>query len=97
MTREDRTGLSRVVLLYAEENFDTALATFRETLGITDFDEPFTPPDMGLRVTVSWQTGIELIAPHGAEGYADNMRAHLARKGEGVFGIVYDVPDLIEA
>lgn len=94
MNRNDRSGLSRVVLLYREENFDAAMASFREALGIDDFDEPFFPVDLGLRCTVSWRTGIELIAPHGTEGYAEHMRAHLAEKGEGFFGLVYEVPDL---
>lgn len=94
MNRDDRSGLSRVVLLYSEENFDAAMASFRDTLGIGDFDEPFFPPDLGLRCVVSWKTGIELIAPHGAGGYAEHMRAHLAEKGEGFFGLVYEVPDL---
>lgn len=94
MEREDRRGLSRVVLLYKEENFDVAMANFRDTLSIDDFDEPFFPPDLGLRVTVSWRTGIELIAPYGVEGYSEHMRAHIAQKGEGFFGLVYEVPDL---
>jgi hypothetical protein len=94
MKRDDRCGLSRVVLVYKEENFDAAMASFREALNIQDFDEPFLPPDLGLRCTVSWRTGIELIAPHGTDGYAAHMRAHLAEKGEGFFGLVYEVPDL---
>src|SRR6218665_2056002 len=94
MTTASRTGLSRVVLLYREENFDAALATFRDTLGIDDFEEPFFPPDMGLRVSVSWAIGIELIAPHGSNGYAPHMRARLAEKGEGFLGLVYEVQDL---
>jgi len=94
MTDDRRTGISRVVMLYREENFDAALATFTQTLGITDFETPLDLHEMGLRVSVSWDSGLELIAPLGEGAYAAPMRAHLDAKGEGVFGLVYRVPDL---
>lgn len=88
------TGLSRVLMLYREENFDAALKTFRTALGVTDFDGPRVLAEMGLRIAVSWDTGLELVAPHGNGAYADAMRARLDEKGEGIFGAVYRVPDL---
>ena len=89
-----RTGLSRLLMLYREENFDAALETFRAALGVTDIDAPLVLAEMGLRIAVSWDTGLELVAPHGSGAYADAMRARLDEKGEGIFGVVYRVPDL---
>jgi hypothetical protein len=94
MQNASRSGISRVVMLYREENFDRAVESFRATLGVTDFDGPIVLDKMGLRIAVSWDTGLELITPHGSGGFADHMRAHLDAKGEGVFGLVYRVPDL---
>lgn len=95
MTGPERaSGLSRVVIACSPENFDATLKGFAETLGIGDFDEPFVAKGMGLRVAASWSAGIELIAPHGDEGHAPALRAHIAARGEGVYNVVYAVPAL---
>lgn len=96
-TSAKRSGLSRAVIACHEENLDSALKAYAETFGISDFDEPFVVAGMGLKASVSWQSGMELIAPHGTEGIADSLRAHLAERGEGVIGLVYEVPNLAEA
>lgn len=92
--KTDRDGVSRVVLLYREENFEAAVAAFRDALGIGDLGEPIAPPGMGLRIALSWDTGIELLAPCGEGLYAEALRAHLDKRGEGMFGIVYRVASL---
>jgi len=97
MQRDGRNGLYRVVLLYREENFDAALEAFRTSLGVTDFGKPYVPAGVGLRIAISWESGLELITPHGDEGYAGPIRQHLAAKGEGMFGLIYRVGDIGEA
>jgi hypothetical protein len=90
---EGRHHLARVVIAYDEENFERAAGDFAAALSI-DFGPYLTPPGLGLRIAISLASGIEIIAAHGEEGYAPMMRQAVAERGEGVFGIVYRVPDL---
>lgn len=92
-----RAGICRAVLLFGEETFDAALENFRTALGVIDFEGPLTLDDMGLKIAVSWDTGLELITPYGDGEYAEQMRMHLRAKGEGVVDLVFRVPDLEEA
>lgn len=97
MRENNGRGICRVVLLFREETFDAALENFRAALGVDDFEDPLTLADMGLRIAVSWETGLELITPHGSGEYAEQMRTHLRTKGEGVVDLVFRVFDLEEA
>lgn len=92
-----RAGICRVILLFHEEGFDAALENFRAALGVVDFEGPLTLADMGLKIAVSWDAGLELITPYGDGEYAEQMRAHLRARGEGVVDLVFRVPDLESA
>jgi hypothetical protein len=85
--------ISRIALIYHPENLDAAAETFQSALGITDF-EILTPEGFGMRVIVSLSAGIELITPHGEGRFSAMAHDCLERQGEGLFGIVYRVPDL---
>jgi hypothetical protein len=85
--------LCRVVITYRPENFDAAVAAFTAALGI-DFGAVLEPPGMGLRLAISFDAGIELVAPIGEEGYAPVFWKALAERGEGIQQLVFRVPDL---
>jgi hypothetical protein len=51
--------------------------------------------DVGLRVLIDWEAGIELIAPvPGAGEEAAAYRSFLADEGEGLFSVVMDVSEV---
>ena len=58
---------------------------------LTDVDLP----DLGVVVLVSWEGGLEIMSPIYETGtLAEQSRQFLAEKGEGVFSVVFNVPDL---
>lgn len=55
-------------------------------------------PELGIRVLIAWEAGIEIMSPTYAEGkLADAAREFLAERGEGVFSVVYNVADIDDA
>lgn len=92
-----RNGVQRVVMVYRPENFQSALEEFRNVLNITDFDGPHDLPALGLRVALSWDTGVEIITPMAQGPYVESMWEILKTKGEGIFNLVYQVDDLSRA
>src|SRR5689334_19917987 len=61
---------------------------------LTDVDLP----DLGVVVLVSWEGGLEIMSLIYEQGtLADQSRQFLAEKGEGVFSVVFNVPDLDSA
>jgi hypothetical protein len=50
-----------------------------------------------LRVAVSWDTGLEIISPMASGGYSEQASGFIESRGEGLFGMVWQVPDLGEA
>jgi hypothetical protein len=89
------TRISRVVLPYRAESFDRATESFSKALGIT-FEELDTR-HIGLRVAISLEAGVEIIAPQGDEGFATLIREGIERDGEGVAQLVFQVPELEKA
>lgn len=87
--------ISRVVLPYRAENFDRATASFSKALGIS-FEELDTR-HIGLRVAVSLEAGVEIVAPQGDVGFAPQIREGIERDGEGIAHLVFQVPDLEKA
>jgi hypothetical protein len=59
---------------------------------------PYERRDVGVSVYLSWEGGIEILSPLDVETpTADALRSHLDTKGEGLFAIVFGVPDIAEA
>jgi len=93
----NRNGLSRAILIYPLAGFAAARDGWAAALGITDF-ETLEPPGFGIRVAISWATGLELIAPLDEPGgFPEQVRRILAERGEGLFGLVWEVTDLAAA
>ena len=60
-------------------------------LDVHDWDGPADPPYLGLRNAISHSSGLEIVAPlDDTSSLAEHLRMH----GEGLFGVVFGVPDL---
>ncbi|MEM9201093.1 MAG: VOC family protein [Actinomycetota bacterium] len=83
-------GVNRVVM--AVRDIDAGRAFYEELLGCTF--HPANDEDaaaFGVRVLMSWDGGIELVAP--IEGAGSHVEKILDEKGEGLIGVVWAVPD----
>jgi hypothetical protein len=59
---------------------------------------PFDRPDLGIRLAVSFEGGVEIVAPLNEDGpMARYCHAALEKNGEGMFAVVYGVPNMEEA
>lgn len=94
---KQQQGISRVIMAYRLENLDSAVQNFTDVLGIDDMEGPRDFEEIGLRIAISWKTGIECIAPLASGWASEGIRQHIDTHGEGVSGIVYRVSDLDEA
>ncbi len=85
-------SVHHVVFCLHPDHLDSAADYWRD-LGF-DFAD-FLLDDVGLRVLLDWDGGVELIAPvDGAGPEADRYRAHLRDRGEGVYSVCIRVPDV---
>jgi hypothetical protein len=89
-------GISRIVMIYRPENLARTAGEFSRALGV-DFEGPIDVADIGVTVMVSWSSGLELIAPLEGGRMTEAMWGILRDRGEGMFNLVFQVPDLSEA
>jgi 4-hydroxyphenylpyruvate dioxygenase-like putative hemolysin len=83
--------LQHVVFAVAAERVEAARA-FLEALGFSF--QTHVLDDHGLRVTLNWDRGIELVTPvDGAETNPGSVSDFLARRGDGVYSVVVRVDD----
>lgn len=80
------------------ENLEANVAKL-EQLARVKLRGPFDRTDLGMRVCVSFEGGVEILAPlDGIDTVMSRFcRDALEKKGEGMFAIVYGVPDIMEA
>ncbi|WAC93725.1 hypothetical protein [Mycobacterium sp. Aquia_213] len=92
----DSSRLHHVVFAVARERHDTVGDLFRE-LGFSF--EDIALDELGLRVLLDWNRGIELISPNteSTATVATSVREFLARHGDGVYTVVVQVPGASEA
>ena len=91
--QQPKNRVSHVVYCFREENIDKAAAFLTDVLG-AQFEDS-SRPELGLRIYISLESGLELIAPSpdiGAVG--ERFVRFLDEHGEGVYNIVYGVEDL---
>jgi predicted enzyme related to lactoylglutathione lyase len=87
--------VSHVVYCFRPENLDRAVAFLSEALGASFEDS--SRPELGLRIMISLESGLELIAPAPDLGpVPERFTQHLEQHGEGIYNIVYGVRDLDE-
>jgi hypothetical protein len=85
-------ALHHVVFCVQRENQDRA-ASFWQELGFAFVDIDL--PDVGLRVLLDWDRGIEIISPTAAAGpEAADVAQFLAERGEGVYSVVVRTADV---
>ena len=91
--RQPIDRVSHVVFCVRSENLERASAFWRESLGV-QFEDA-SRPELGLRIFVSFENGIELIAPCPELGPTPaRFTEFLETRGEGIYDIVYGVRDL---
>jgi hypothetical protein len=84
--------LHHVVFCVRPDNQDRAAGLW-EALGLTFAEVAL--PDVGLRVLIDWNAGIEIISPvPGAGPEAAAFVDFLEQRGEGVYSVVMDVPEV---
>jgi hypothetical protein len=87
--------VSHVVYCVRSENLDRVVAFFRDALGAVFEDS--SRPELGLRIMIALESGIELIAPAPELGPTPaRFTDFLEARGEGVYDVVYGVADLDE-
>ena len=85
--------VSHVVYCVRPENLDRVAAFFRDALGVQLEDS--SRPELGLRILVTLENGIELISPAPEIGpAAERFTRFLDEHGEGVYDVVYGLDDL---
>jgi predicted enzyme related to lactoylglutathione lyase len=90
MEADRTTGLHHVVWCVEPENLERVRSFWEGVIGVA-LDE-LDLPDLGLRVLISWQGGVEIMTPAYASGsMAEAARHFLAERGEGVYSVVYGV------
>jgi len=83
------------VYCFKPENLDAAVAFWRDGLGVVLTEVTANP---ALRIFHSLDAGIELIAPvPGVDGLAPRIAAFVDAGREGLYTLVFEVPDLDEA
>jgi len=84
-------GVNRVVIVV--KDIEKAGALFSELLGIR-LEDYGVVEDMGVRAMVSWDGGLELVSPVRPD---TEVARFMREKGEGVYGVVFNVDDADEA
>lgn len=77
------------------ENMDAAKTLWQDRLQTELLDFPL--PDLGIRVLISWEAGVEIISPLGEGSVGRQAREFLETRGEGVYATLFEVDDLEEA
>jgi hypothetical protein len=77
------------------ESMEGAKALWQDRLETELRDFPL--PDLGIRVLLSWESGVEIICPLGEGDVGRRAREFLDAFGEGVYGVVFEVDDLSTA
>lgn len=90
------TAMPRIAI--AVEDFEAALATFRDQMGMHVLDfSPDTVPALGAHVGMCQPAGgsnIELMAPSNPdEPLSQALQKFLERRGEGVYAMMLESPD----
>lgn len=82
--------IDHVAIIVYRENLDAYVAKFSAVLGI-EFDQPAIVESTGVVAALSWDSGLEILAPLRNEGrYWDRLQKY----GEGSTIIVFGVQDM---
>jgi Glyoxalase-like domain len=86
--------VDHVVWVARPENVEASAAQLGALSGI-ELDGPWVRDDIGLTIYVSWDAGLEIVAPHPEQtAFNQPLHDHLASRGEGMYAIVFGVEDI---
>ena len=85
--------IDHVAIIVYPENFDAYVEKFSKLLDVT-FDDAVRAEDPGVAAALSWDSGLEIIAPLRKEG---RYWERLQRFGEGCTILVFGVKDIDQA
>ena len=85
-------GVNRVTI--AVRDLEKGIALYSKLLGATFHDQSIPAQPFGLRCAISWDAGIELVAP--LPGRDSFVSSFLEKHGEGLMGVVFTVDDVEE-
>ena len=92
-----RDHIDHVAWICHEENLDRNVKLLSELFAV-DFGEPAIRKDLGLTIYLSWESGLELVAPHAeVTPYNGLLHERLERRGEGMWGVIFGVENLENA
>jgi len=88
-------GVNRVIIAVRE--LEKAKAFYAQALGATFHEATWTGAPFGIDVAISWDAGIELIAPMAGRERDCVIAPFLEHRGEGVMNVVVGVSDAASA
>ncbi len=86
-------GINRIVI--AVKDLQKGIDLYSGLLGATFHNADGTGEPMGINVAISWDAGIELIAPIPGKDFF--LEQHIEQNGEGIMSVVFDVDDADKA
>ncbi len=91
VTAQEGSQLHHVVFAVALKRHDAVAQMFTD-LGFTL--QPAELPELGLRINLDWERGIEIISPFAgsAAPVAASVTEFLDQKGDGIYSVVIRVP-----
>lgn len=87
--------IDHIAILVRLENLTTAVEHYSNLLDIS-FEGPFESDVTGITFYIDWESGMEIYAPRVRELAEDRFK-FLEEHGEGVFRVVFGVPDIDDA
>ena len=89
-----RDHIDHVAWICREENLDRNVKMLSALCNV-DFGEPAVRGDLGLTIYLSWEAGLEIVAPHtGVTPYNRLLHERLEQRGEGMWGVIFGVDNL---
>lgn len=93
MLHQAKQRVDHLAIIVHPENLDAYVEKLSKLLGVT-FDDSILAEDAGVRAALSWDSGLEIVAPLRKEG---RYWERLQRFGEGCTVLVFGVDDIDEA
>ncbi|MGE0307103.1 MAG: VOC family protein [Acidimicrobiia bacterium] len=95
MPRKNINRIDHIAICVRPENLEAAVAEFSELLDIK-FEGPFPSERAGITYYLDWESGMEVYAPTDPNVAVDRVQ-FLEQHGEGMFRLVFGVPDIGKA
>ena len=90
MPEDEEKGVHHVVWCVHPESFPGLRSFWEGSVGLQL--EELDLPDLGLKVLISWEGGVEIMSPFYEKGaLAQDARRFLEERGEGVYTVVVNV------